>query len=80
MRLRQGPIPVASRVQGNAAEPGWSHEDGYDLRVRDRSEAATASGTAAGSVAHPLRATDPAVQCPASPKRGWPRGRPLVCG
>jgi hypothetical protein len=55
MRLCQGPI---------------RHKGDYHLRVRDRHEVATASRTAAGSAAHPLRATDPAALCPALPKRG----------
>lgn len=76
MRLHQGPIPAD--VQWHASEPGLLHEDGYRLRVRDHREVVTALGTAAGSVAHPLRETDPAVSCPASPKRGWPRGCPVV--
>ncbi len=70
MRLRQGPIPAASRVQGNATEPRRPHECDCHLRVRDRHEVATASRTAAGSAAHPLRATDSAALCPALPKRG----------
>jgi hypothetical protein len=79
MRLRQGPIHAASGVQGNAAEPRWPHEGDYHLQVRYRHEIATASRTAAGSAAHPLRATDSAALCPALPKRGWPRVCPVVC-
>lgn len=67
MRLHQGPIPAAA--QWHSPEPRW-HEDEYNLRVRDHREVAMASEAAAGSVAHPLRATGLAVPCPAPPRRG----------
>jgi hypothetical protein len=77
MCLQQGPFHVD--VQRDFAERCWPHEDGALAAV-------TVSGTATGSVAHPLRATDhgclvrpDAAPCVASTWRGWPHGCSVVC-
>jgi hypothetical protein len=77
MRLQEGPIPAD--VQWRFPEPRWLHDGGARAVVR-------ASRATTGSVAHPLPAADRGrvirpggAPRPASSRRGWLRGCPLVC-